>query len=213
VRNVELYFDFSCPWSYLALLRLQDVCERNRARLVLKPVDVQAVLSTEHPALADDRWAPNPAKAAWQQADLQAWARFWGLTLQLDEHWPRRCDTAAAAALAATTGPVGLAFCRELFRLAFAEGQDPNAAATLEAAASTSGADTAAVAQARESADGKARVEANGVELVRRGGFGTPSIFVDETLFFGNDRIPLVEWTLGPMSEEDFVMPGQHNVY
>ena len=47
-------------------------------------------------------------------------------------------------------------------------------------------------------------------ELVRQGGFGTRSIFVDERLFFGNDRIPLVDWMLGPISDENFVMPGQH---
>jgi hypothetical protein len=38
-------------------------------------------------------------------------------------------------------------------------------------------------------------------------------MFVGDALFFGNDRVPLIEWTLGPMSDEAFVMPGQHDVY
>ena len=33
-------------------------------------------------------------------------------------------------------------------------------------------------------------------ELIERGGFGSPSIFVDGSMFFGNDRLPLVEWEL-----------------
>jgi 2-hydroxychromene-2-carboxylate isomerase len=213
MQRVELFFDFSCPWSYLALLRLQDVCERNRAALVLRPVDVQAVLSTEAPALAASRWAENPAKAAWQRDDLQTWASFWGLTLQLHENWPFPAAVAGAAALAVVDTPVGLRFCREVFRQTFAEGRDPNAAATLTAAAAQVGADTAAVAQARDSAERSKQLADNNRELVRRGGFGTPSVFIDDMLFFGNDRVPLVEWTLGPMGDAEFVIPGQHDVY
>jgi 2-hydroxychromene-2-carboxylate isomerase len=47
-------------------------------------------------------------------------------------------------------------------------------------------------------------------ELVRQGGFGTPSVFVGDELFFGNDRIPLVDWRISPISDATFVMPGQH---
>ncbi|MEE4185373.1 MAG: DsbA family protein [Gammaproteobacteria bacterium] len=213
MQTVELFFDFSCPWSYLALLRLQDVCERNRARLLLRPVDVQAVLATEAPALAASRWSENPAKAAWQQHDLQIWANFWGLTLTLPASWPQPAAEAGAAALAVVDTPAAISFCREVFRQAFAEGRDPNTAATLAAAAAHAGADTAAVAQARDSTECREQLDANTRELVRRGGFGTPSVFVDDALFFGNDRVPLVEWTLGPMGDEEFVIPGQHDVY
>jgi len=42
----------------------------------------------------------------------------------------------------------------------------------------------------------KDKLRANVEELIERGGFGSPSIFVDGSMFFGNDRIPLVEWEL-----------------
>ena len=32
--------------------------------------------------------------------------------------------------------------------------------------------------------------------VITRGGFGSPTIFVDGSMFFGNDRLPLVEWEL-----------------
>jgi 2-hydroxychromene-2-carboxylate isomerase len=54
-------------------------------------------------------------------------------------------------------------------------------------------------------------VHANTLELIRRGGFGTPTMFVADELFFGNDRVPLVEWTLGPIGDDEFVLPGQHS--
>jgi 2-hydroxychromene-2-carboxylate isomerase len=33
-------------------------------------------------------------------------------------------------------------------------------------------------------------------ELIARGGFGSPTIFVEGAMFFGNDRLPLVEHEL-----------------
>jgi len=35
-------------------------------------------------------------------------------------------------------------------------------------------------------------------------------MFIDDELFYGNDRMPLVEWTLGPVNDAQFVIPGQH---
>ena len=42
----------------------------------------------------------------------------------------------------------------------------------------------------------KSRLRANTDELIARGGFGSPSMFVGEQMFFGNDRLPLVRAAL-----------------
>ena len=43
----------------------------------------------------------------------------------------------------------------------------------------------------------KDRLRANTDELIERGGFGSPSLFVDgEDMYFGNDRLPLVRAAL-----------------
>jgi len=39
----------------------------------------------------------------------------------------------------------------------------------------------------------KDRIRVNTDEVIARGGFGTPTIFVNGSMFFGNDRIVLVE--------------------
>jgi 2-hydroxychromene-2-carboxylate isomerase len=44
--------------------------------------------------------------------------------------------------------------------------------------------------------DCKDRVRANTDECVRRGGFGSPTMFVGDDMYFGNDRLPLVERAL-----------------
>ncbi len=42
----------------------------------------------------------------------------------------------------------------------------------------------------------KEKLRANTDELIARGGFGSPTIFVNGAMFFGNDRLQLVEWEL-----------------
>jgi 2-hydroxychromene-2-carboxylate isomerase len=42
----------------------------------------------------------------------------------------------------------------------------------------------------------KARLRANTDELIARGGFGSPTLFVGPSMFFGNDRLPLVKAAL-----------------
>jgi len=42
-----------------------------------------------------------------------------------------------------------------------------------------------------ETDDCKRRLRANTDELIARGGFGSPTMFVDDSMFFGNDRLPL----------------------
>ena len=42
----------------------------------------------------------------------------------------------------------------------------------------------------------KEQLKANTDELMRRGGFGSPTIFIGDDMYFGNDRLPLVAQAL-----------------
>jgi 2-hydroxychromene-2-carboxylate isomerase len=42
----------------------------------------------------------------------------------------------------------------------------------------------------------KARLRANTDELIARRGFGSPTMYVGDRMFFGNDRLPLVRAAL-----------------
>jgi 2-hydroxychromene-2-carboxylate isomerase len=41
--------------------------------------------------------------------------------------------------------------------------------------------------------DIKDQLKANTDEAMRRGAFGSPTLFVGDDMYFGNDRLPLVE--------------------
>jgi len=219
MTTVDFYFDFSCPWSYLALVRLRDVTDRNGAAIRFKPVSVHALLATENPSLQASRLSEHPAKAVWQEEDLQLWARFWGLTIRLPANWPGDLPVAATAMLAVCdsgdeTGkqhPRAIDFALRLFVEYFAVGTNIEDAAVLREIAAAVAIDPAGLAGQIGSTSRRKQLEHNTLELIHRGGFGTPSMFISDQLFFGNDRIPLVEWMLGPIGNDEFVMPGQHS--
>ena len=54
-------------------------------------------------------------------------------------------------------------------------------------------------------------IEKNSKELAQRGGYGSPTMYVDDQMFFGNDRMNLVEFAIGQKSGRVLVLPGQHN--
>jgi 2-hydroxychromene-2-carboxylate isomerase len=210
MSQVELFLDFSCPWSYLALVRLRDVVDRNPATMVFKPVSVHQVLETECPALQLSRLSENPAKAAWQRHDLATWARFWGLQIELHDNWPFDALLPASALVLADEQSKGLEFALLAFAAYFGAGADICSPEKLAELAEQAGLDRTQFETKLADPKYTERVEANNHDLVRRGGFGTPSMFIGDELFYGNDRMPLVEWTLGPVNDAQFVIPGQH---
>lgn len=211
MRKVGFYFDLSCPWSYLALVRLRDATERNAARIDFKPVSVDRLLATENPGLRVTRLSAIPAHADWQRKDLGDWASLWGLRLQLPANWPLPAELAGAAMVVADRAGSGMSFALAVFRACFGVGADINDPATLLQCAADIGLEAAGFKQQLQDPQNLATVHANTIELIRRGGFGTPTMFVKDELFFGNDRVPLVEWTLGPIGDDEFVLPGQHS--
>jgi 2-hydroxychromene-2-carboxylate isomerase len=215
MNEVRLYLDYTCPWSYLALVRLRDVADRNGAQISLRPVVVDKILATENPALQASRLEPNPAKAAWQQKDLQDWARMWGLQINLPANWPVDASLAAAGAVVADKNnqgksDQGIEYSLNVYRAYFGRAEDISNAAVLTRCAVDAGLSESEFSGALAHTEAQQQVGVWNDELIRLGGFGTPSMVVEDELFFGNDRMPLVDWRLSPMGAGDFVAPGQH---
>lgn len=217
---VEFFFDTSCPWSYLALERVREAAIRTGARVIYRPVLVDDVLRAANPAFPADRTDPVPARARYQSKDLADWARYCGLTLRRPRPWPIRPEWAQRGAVAAAelTGgsPAGpAAYLAAVFAALFADNRDISDIAVVEALAVSAGLDaTRFAALLREDGTGL-QVQENGAELVARGGFGTPTFLVASgtagaDLYFGNDRVPLVEAALARLGGMRLILPGAH---
>jgi 2-hydroxychromene-2-carboxylate isomerase len=208
---VEFFFDTSCPWSYLALERVREAAIRTGARVVYRPVLVDDVLRLANPGYPEDRSDPVPARARHQAKDLADWAHYCGLTLRRPNPWPLRAEWAQrGAVVAAESAGRTAAYLRTVFAALFADNRDISDLVVVEALATEAGLDAIRFAAGIRDAATRLQVERNGVELVERGGFGTPTLLVGDDLYFGNDRLPLVEAALARQAGMRLILPGAH---
>ena len=80
---IEVFFDISSPWTYLAFHRLQQFDQHVQDQIVWKPILVGGVFNTVNPSVYASRQAPVPVKARYMLKDLQDWAREYGLQIKM----------------------------------------------------------------------------------------------------------------------------------
>lgn len=197
MARIELFFDCASPWTYLAFHRIQPLAEEAGTEIAWRPILVGGVFNAVNPGVYAERANPVPAKARYFRKDLQDWARYCGLRLRWPEVFPLRSVKVMRGCLVAQDEGALPAFARAAFEAYWGEGEDLDREAVVARVAERAGLDGAALLARIEEPETKRRLRANTDELVARGGFGSPTIFVDgDDLYFGNDRLPLVRAAL-----------------
>lgn len=207
VPAVEFFFDYRCPWSYLALVRLTETATRTGAAVVWKPVNVNDVLEQTGGGTESQR---NTKRARYQRKDLQDWSVYCGVNMNYPPTWSDDSVPALRGAVVAIEEGCALPYSRRVFGSLFGEGKDIAQMAVLSKIAQDIGMDGHRFETRLGEDSTLATVNQNGAELLQRGGFGTPTLFVADSMFFGNDRMPLVEFAIGQASSRQFVAPGDH---
>ena len=117
---------------------------------------------------------------------------------------------AARGALAAAQQDGCAAYSLALFRAYVQAGSSITETTTLADAACEAQLDSERFADALGNPTLDEQLHANCDELLERGGFGTPTMFLADDMYFGHDRMPLVEFAIGQSSDRRFVVPGDH---
>ena len=195
-KKLEFFYDCSSPWTYLAFSKIEDVARRHNANLLWRPFLVGGVFNTVNPSVYESRANPVKLKARYYSKDLQDWARFYGLKIGNPSVFPVNSVKAMRGALVAEEHGKISPYSRRVFENYWGADRDISQDEVLRDIVREVGLDEAEYFTKIASADYKTRLRTNTEQLIERGGFGSPSIFVDSVMFFGNDRLPLVEWEL-----------------
>ena len=195
-KKLEFFYDCSSPWTYLAFTRIEDVARRHAANLVWRPFLVGGVFNTVNPSVYESRANPVKLKARYYAKDLQDWARFYGLKIGNPSVFPVNSVKAMRGALVAEEHGRISPYSRRVFECYWGADRDISQDDVLRDIVREVGLDEKEYFTKIAAGDYKTKLRTNTEELVERGGFGSPSIFVDGVMFFGNDRLPLVEWEL-----------------
>ena len=198
-ERVEFFFDLSSPWTCLAFNNLPAILERTGAAARYRPILVGGVFNAVNPAVYAAREQADNRRMKHSWKVLKDWARLAGVPMNFPSQWhPAKSVQAMRFAAALEDDQTALVrFARAAFASYFGRQENLDDLDVLETAATAEGLDGAAIRAAAGSDAVKARLRANTEEVVARGGYGSPTIFVDGAdMYFGNDQLPLVEAAL-----------------
>ena len=196
-RHIDFYFDCSSPWTYLAFHAIQPLAAEVGAEIAWKPILVGGGFNAVNQTVYDSRAKPNPLKQAYMLQALGAWARLYGLRIVFPPRvFPVNSVKAMRGAFVALDEGKLVPYATAAFEAYWGDDRDIGQEDVLADIATRAGLDRQRFFAGIETVACKARLRANTDELIARGGFGSPSMFVGEQMFFGNDRLPLVRAAL-----------------
>ncbi len=196
-RQLDFYFDCSSPWTYLAFHAVQPLAAETGAEIAWKPILVGGVFNAVNQTVYDSRAKPNARKQAYMLKDLADWARLYGLAIVFPPKvFPVNSVKCMRGAFVALDEGKLVPYATAAFETYWGRDLDIAREDVLAGIATTAGLERQRFFSAIETDACKARLRANTDELIARGGFGSPTIFVGEQMFFGNDRLPLVRAAL-----------------
>jgi 2-hydroxychromene-2-carboxylate isomerase len=191
--TLEFFFDCSSPWTYLAFHGIERLANETGADLVWKPILVGGVFNTVNASVYEQRANPIPAKARYYAKDLRDWAKRVGIRIGSPPVFPVNSVRAMRGCFVALDAGVLPAYARAVFEAYWGELRDISQREVIADAAIRAGLAAAPFREQIERDETKQRLRDTTDELVARGGFGSPTMFVDgDDMYFGNDRLPLV---------------------
>jgi 2-hydroxychromene-2-carboxylate isomerase len=203
-ERIEFFYDLSSPWTYLAFTNLFGVIERTGYGATLRPILVGGVFNAVNPGVYAAREQSDNRRMVHSWKVLNDWAAVAGVEMNFPSafHPAKSVNAMRMACALAGDMPALTDFTRAAFQSYFGRQENLDDPDVLVAAANGVGLDGTAI-RARSQTDAvKALLRANTDELIARGGYGSPTIFVDKhDMYFGNDQLPLVEAVLGSGAE------------
>jgi 2-hydroxychromene-2-carboxylate isomerase len=202
---IEFFFDCSSPWTYLAFHNIQPLAREFGAEISWRPILVGGIFNTVNPSVYAQRETPVPLKAKYMLKDLGDWARSAGLKIKMPP------SVFPVNSVKAMRGCIWLGqdlkqdmvpFARAVFEAYWGDDQDISQDAVLSEICRRVGVDPQAFFAGIGQQAIKDQLRINTEEVMARGGFGSPTIFIDRTdMYFGNDRLPLVREALARLKE------------
>ena len=187
---IELYFDFSSPYGYLAACQIDDLAGEFDRGVVWRPYLMGAAMKItgRRPLVTD------PLVGEYARKDLERSARYIGVPISLPEPFPVATVAACRAYywLLDQDEEKAKALAMALYRAFFVEGRNIGETEVVLDLAASLGIDREALASALQDPQVKEKLKVVTDDAIARGIFGSPFVIVDGEAFWGSDRLDQV---------------------
>tara|TARA_B110000014_G_C19984055_1_gene509583 strand:+ start:159 stop:752 length:594 start_codon:yes stop_codon:yes gene_type:complete len=194
MKEIEYYFDCSSPWTYLSFRGLLSLKEEYNLKIIWKPILVGGIFNSINPSVYESRKNPVKEKSDYSQKDLLDWAIVRGISI----NWPKIFPVNSVKAMRGSFFSIDKGniedYAESVFKSYWTEGKDISSEDVLLQIIKPFNWHKEEFLLYINDPETKQKLINNTQELIDRGGFGSPTFFVNETnMFFGNDRIQLIK--------------------
>ncbi len=191
-QQVEFYFDYGSPASYLAWTQLPGLTARTGAVIVHRPMLLGGVFK----ATGNSSPISVPAKGAYMGRDLERCARHMGVTFRSNDAFPINTLGLMRGAVAAQRDEILEPYSAAVFEAIWTQNRDMGQPETIVAVLEAAGLDARGLMERTADPAIKDELKANTEQAVSRGVFGAPTFFVGGEMFWGQDRLDHLERAL-----------------
>ncbi len=194
MNEIDFYYDFGSPNAYFAREALKGVSERTGVKVNLHPALIGGIFkltNNQPPWMAHAKCAP---KMNYMRLEIERFVKDHELdSFRFNSHFPINTLLAMRAAIAAQNTGVHDIFVDVMFKAIWEDNKniaDPDVVIEVLNKAGLDGAALVAATQDQSVKDG---LMAATQAIVEKGAFGLPTMFLGDDMYFGKDRVWLIE--------------------
>lgn len=194
MKIIEYFLDCSSPWTYLSFRGILELKKKKEFEIIWKPILVGGIFNSINPSVYENRKNPVKEKLQYSQKDLQDWARVRKIQINWPTIFPVNSVKAMRGAFYFIDNGNIETYLEDVFHAYWNEDKDISDINVLTEIALSNAANETEFLEFISTQEIKDRLITNTQELMDRGGFGSPTFFIgDNDMYFGNDRIQLIE--------------------
>jgi len=194
--DIDYFYSTRSIYAYFGAQRIIDLARRSGRRVVHKPIDLSRVI----PASGSQPFGQRSAGhiAYYFGREIERWSEYLGIPALVDpvHHYGDRALPSgfviAAQRQGADADRLHLAILAALWR----DDRDVGDPQVLSDIAREAGLDPVPLREAAPGGAVQGEFTANTEEAIERGVFGSPTYVVDDEMFYGQDRLMMVERAL-----------------
>ena len=195
MKKIEYYLDCSSPWTYLSFRGILDLRKKKEFEIIWKPILVGGIFNSTNPSVYESRKNPVKEKLHYSQKDMDDWARIRKIDFNWPEIFPINSVKSMRGAFYFIDRKENIEeYLEKVFKSYWTDGKDISSDDCLKDIIGSFSVDVDDFLKFITLPETKERLAKNTQELMDRKGFGSPTFFLDkEDMYFGNDRIQLIE--------------------
>ena len=200
---IEFFLDVGSPTTYLAWTQMPGLAQRTGSTITYRPMLLGGVFK----ATGNASPVEVAAKGANMMRDIERYAEFYRVPYRLSPYFPINTLALMRGAASCAPGAELERYLGAIFSALWEQQRNLGDPAVLREVLTAAGFDAEDIFARVQTPEVKQALVNTTEEAVRRGVFGAPTFFVGNEMFFGQDRLPMVEQYAKRSRSDAFIAP------